>query len=60
MKYLLVPLLLLLVGCQMSNDEIIRESRKCLDAGMGVVAARMFGDGYTIGIECVPPGEPSR
>lgn len=54
---LLLPLLLAsflwLTGCAMSNDQVIRETKKCTDAGMKVEAL----PGIVVGImsvSCIP------
>lgn len=55
---LAAAILLLLLGCEphATNDEVIRETKKCEAAGM--VARRMVNfDGSTSGIACVPKGE---
>lgn len=50
---IVLPLLLLLAGCGLSNDEIIRETKKCKDAGMEVDVI-YNGITYDIGkIQCV-------
>jgi len=45
MKYLLI--LLLCVGCtSLTNEEIITESKKCTDAGMGAMCFQNLTGGY--------------
>lgn len=46
-------LVVLLAGCSMSNDEVIRETKKCEAAGMQIEAAPALGPGI-MAIHCVP------
>ena len=58
MKQLLIFLFLLtLSGCGMPNDEIISESKKCEDAGMGTRVGRN-GLGVILTIQCDPSDNP--
>jgi hypothetical protein len=49
-------LIFVLSGCNhyMTNDEIIRESKKCTDAGLVAVPIRAGWESRTIHIECTP------
>lgn len=47
----------LLSGCSpsgMENDEVIKESKKCTDAGFDVNVVRYLGSGVILRIECLP------
>jgi hypothetical protein len=38
----------------MTNDEIIKESKKCTDAGFSVNIIRYLGSGSILRVECLP------
>jgi hypothetical protein len=45
---LLIPLIFLLSGCGMNNDEIIAETKKCINAGLKV---EIIYNGFTYDID---------
>lgn len=56
-KLILIPLIFLLAGCGLTNEEIIAETKKCKDAGME--AERIF-NGITYDITKIQCGEKTR
>lgn len=52
----LIPLLLL-AGCSMSNDEVIRESMKCEAAGMEAQPMMYLWNGRIAEVQCWPKKE---
>lgn len=47
----------ILSGCvppEMTNDAIIKEVKKCTDAGLSVSVCRVSGSGHIYNIECLP------
>lgn len=51
-----------LAGCSipkpMKNDDIIRETKKCTDAGMGTNTL-VNGNGEIVEVQCAPKEKPS-
>ena len=62
LKWVVVAAMFALVGCvdNISNDEIVKQTKFCHDNGMGIKIHRLFGDTATqiYAIECDPSKKP--